>query len=296
MVARFCSNPPRTASRSAVIHFWAAGPRQFLRVAAGPWSITEQDGTRREFEAEGDPFRELQKLLARYRPAPSAKVAALAPFTGGAVGFLGYDAVRFFEGTVPPASAGRTRPARDLVSHHGYAPDFRSPLPASARAGERLHGGPRPRRGLRRCASKKPRGSCAVCARRATCGRAWFTRNCPPRPPPPATPRAPSTRPPSNVARNTSVPGIFSSSCPRNAFETLLRGRCALALPRVAVHQPVAVHVPVAFRQPVFARGQFAGGPCPRAGWLRGNPAHRRHPPSRRDPRGRPATRGIAAR
>ncbi len=65
-------------------------------------SITEQDGTRREFQAEGDPFQELQKLLARYRPAKAAENAALAPFTGGAVGFLGYDAVRFFEGTVPP--------------------------------------------------------------------------------------------------------------------------------------------------------------------------------------------------
>ena len=65
-------------------------------------TITEQDGTRREFQAEGDPFQELQRLLARYRPAKTVGSPALAPFTGGAVGFLGYDAVRFFEGTVPP--------------------------------------------------------------------------------------------------------------------------------------------------------------------------------------------------
>ena len=35
-VARFCSNLPRTASRSAAIRFWAAGPPPFLRAAAGP--------------------------------------------------------------------------------------------------------------------------------------------------------------------------------------------------------------------------------------------------------------------
>ena len=45
-------------------------------------TITEQDGTRREFQAKGDPFQELQTLLARYRPAPAAEVAALAPFVG----------------------------------------------------------------------------------------------------------------------------------------------------------------------------------------------------------------------
>ncbi len=66
-------------------------------------TITEQDGTRREFEAKEDPFRELETFLSRYRPLPQAAEGALAPFVGGAVGFLGYDAVRFFEGTVPPA-------------------------------------------------------------------------------------------------------------------------------------------------------------------------------------------------
>ena len=61
--------------------------------------ITEQNGARRQFEAEGDPFAELQAFLSRYRPA--ATETAL-PFMGGAVGYLSYDAVRWFEGSVPP--------------------------------------------------------------------------------------------------------------------------------------------------------------------------------------------------
>jgi anthranilate synthase component 1 len=66
-------------------------------------TITGQDGSRREFETTSDPLRELETLLARYRPAPHASGKG-APFVGGAVGFLGYDAVRFFESTVPPAA------------------------------------------------------------------------------------------------------------------------------------------------------------------------------------------------
>lgn len=64
-------------------------------------TILIHDGeTRREFETARDPLAELQDFMARYRPAPAA---ADVPFAGGAVGFLGYDAVRFFEPSVPPA-------------------------------------------------------------------------------------------------------------------------------------------------------------------------------------------------
>ena len=62
-------------------------------------TVTEQNGTRRQFEAPGDPFAELQTFLSRYRPAPAT---AELPFVGGAVGYLSYDAVRWFEPTVPP--------------------------------------------------------------------------------------------------------------------------------------------------------------------------------------------------
>jgi len=51
------------------------------------------------YEAEGDPLRELEKLMAKYRIAPQAGVPL---FRGGAIGYLAYDAVRWFEPVIPP--------------------------------------------------------------------------------------------------------------------------------------------------------------------------------------------------
>jgi anthranilate synthase component I len=48
-----------------------------------------------------DPLAVLQKELARYRPV---SVPGLPPFTGGAVGYLGYEYVSSFEKTVPLAA------------------------------------------------------------------------------------------------------------------------------------------------------------------------------------------------
>ncbi len=43
---------------------------------------------------QGDPLHELEKLMARYTTAPAPE---LPPFFGGAVGYLSYDMVHFFE-------------------------------------------------------------------------------------------------------------------------------------------------------------------------------------------------------
>ncbi len=61
--------------------------------------ITER-GRTREFTTETDPLVELQNLMSRYRGAPDPSLAAL-PFVGGAVGYLGYEMIRFFEPTLP---------------------------------------------------------------------------------------------------------------------------------------------------------------------------------------------------
>ena len=53
---------------------------------------TENAGAVREFE--GDPIAELRGLLAKYR---SQRVAGFPRFTGGAVGYVSYDAVRLIE-------------------------------------------------------------------------------------------------------------------------------------------------------------------------------------------------------
>ncbi len=70
------------------------GGDPFLEVegsAAGLVRI-EADGTRHPLE--GDPVEQLAALQRRYRAQP---VAGAPPFTGGAVGYVGYDAVRWVE-------------------------------------------------------------------------------------------------------------------------------------------------------------------------------------------------------
>ena len=58
----------------------------------------------REFETPRDPLHELEELMRAYRPAPPAAGGAAHPrFMGGAVGYLSYDMVRFFEPIGLPA-------------------------------------------------------------------------------------------------------------------------------------------------------------------------------------------------
>ena len=60
-----------------------------------------EGGANRSFEAARDPLDELEKWMAPYRVASDP---AIAPFLGGAVGYLGYDCIRWFEPTIaaPP--------------------------------------------------------------------------------------------------------------------------------------------------------------------------------------------------
>ena len=58
------------------------------------------NGRVREFETTRDPLHELEALMQRYRFVPSPALEE-SRFAGGAVGYLGYDMVRFFEPTIP---------------------------------------------------------------------------------------------------------------------------------------------------------------------------------------------------
>jgi anthranilate synthase component 1 len=55
-----------------------------------------------EFETTRDPLYELEALMQRYTFVPSPALEE-SRFAGGAVGYLGYDMVRFFEPTIPAA-------------------------------------------------------------------------------------------------------------------------------------------------------------------------------------------------
>ncbi len=73
--------------------FLGSRPSVVLRRTAGEWSMVK-DGRPIKTPKGRDPLEVLQRLLARYRPVP---VRGLPRFSGGAVGFLGYDVVSEFE-------------------------------------------------------------------------------------------------------------------------------------------------------------------------------------------------------
>ena len=85
--------------------FLGSDPRIYFE-SRGRHIVIEENGKRREFESTVDPLAELQKLMSGFR---AVDFPGLPPFSGGAVGYIGYDAVRFFEPTVgepPPDQLG----------------------------------------------------------------------------------------------------------------------------------------------------------------------------------------------
>jgi anthranilate synthase component I len=80
-----------------------AGGRVSSWSAAGGWT---------EPHAVEDPLADLDALLRQWRPA---RVAGLPRFIGGAVGYLGYDAVRYMERLPDPRPAAATVPEALLI-------------------------------------------------------------------------------------------------------------------------------------------------------------------------------------
>ena len=79
--------------------FVGSGARAVIESRGERISLTDQNSKTVSWIAE-DPLAELEKLMAKYR----CKVHPELPgFTGGAVGYLGYEAVRRFETSVPSA-------------------------------------------------------------------------------------------------------------------------------------------------------------------------------------------------
>jgi para-aminobenzoate synthetase component 1 len=77
-------------------------------MGSDPFLIFRSQGTRIElmhrgmrWRGLGDPFRALSELFGRLRAAP---IEAVVPFTGGAVGYFGYDLCHFVETLPAPAA------------------------------------------------------------------------------------------------------------------------------------------------------------------------------------------------
>ena len=85
--------------RFARFSFLGASPYLIFR-ARGKSVTVNEGGTERSYTVEKDPLHELERLMSAYRPVP---VEGLPLFYGGAVGYLGFEAVTLFEPSVKRA-------------------------------------------------------------------------------------------------------------------------------------------------------------------------------------------------
>ena len=79
--------------------FVGIDPRVVIKTCGAKLQIVES-GIERQVEITSDPLDEVRKLMARYQFVSRPE---LPRFSGGAVGFLGYEAIHFFEPKVPLA-------------------------------------------------------------------------------------------------------------------------------------------------------------------------------------------------
>ena len=111
--------------------FLGSDPRIYFE-ARGKDIVIEENGRRVQFESTVDPLTELQKLMSRFR---AVELPGLPPFTGGAVGYIGYDAVRTDRGRGSFRSVGV---ARNGVFGDEHLSSIRPSLPASQNLRERI--------------------------------------------------------------------------------------------------------------------------------------------------------------
>jgi len=97
---RFLLESAEHGERFARYSFVGAGPTVVFQAKDGVATMGG-GGVGRRVDCPDDPLRALEDLMSRYRPAPASRELPL--FYGGAVGFLSYEAVRYFERTVPVA-------------------------------------------------------------------------------------------------------------------------------------------------------------------------------------------------
>ena len=104
--AKLCGEAPSFLLESAEqkdqtgrFSFLGFGARATFTATGKTLTLTE-NGTSRTFETDRDPLDELEKWMAPYRTGVDP---TLPLFHGGAVGFLSYDCIRWFEPTIPPA-------------------------------------------------------------------------------------------------------------------------------------------------------------------------------------------------
>jgi anthranilate synthase component I len=91
--------------------FIGGAPRAILRAYGPRVTLQEPGAAERTLEENCDPLDALKRYMSRFKPVADRH---LPRFTGGAVGFLGYDCVSFFEKKVPTRADHALR-APDMV-------------------------------------------------------------------------------------------------------------------------------------------------------------------------------------
>ena len=91
--------------------FVGAGPAMVFSVKDHVASLERSDGSVEVLASVGDPLKELHAILNAYAAAPRGDAyegIALPRFTGGAVGYAGYDTIRYYENLprIPPDDRG----------------------------------------------------------------------------------------------------------------------------------------------------------------------------------------------
>ena len=97
---RFLFESAETTGFSGRYSFMGAHPRRVMTARGQEMKVEERGGEVRRYAVEGDPLAEVERMMSVYRPVPHPRLPA---FTGGAVGCLTYDMVRYFEPKVPAA-------------------------------------------------------------------------------------------------------------------------------------------------------------------------------------------------
>lgn len=96
----FLLESAETSDQVGRYSFVGTNPRLIVESQGRRMKVTGPEGVR-EFDCARDPLEELRSLMSRYRPVSQALSGQDLPvFTGGAVGYMAYDVVRFFEPTI----------------------------------------------------------------------------------------------------------------------------------------------------------------------------------------------------
>ncbi|MEZ5406281.1 MAG: anthranilate synthase component I [Verrucomicrobiia bacterium] len=98
---RFLLESVEQGERFARYSFVGFNPRAILQAKNGKMVLKDQGKKTQEWVTSSDHLRELEQWMARYRLAQTPSHLPL--FFGGAVGFLSYEMIRYFEKTVPMA-------------------------------------------------------------------------------------------------------------------------------------------------------------------------------------------------